>query len=160
MKINPIHAFPTAPPAKELPVIRGESGISRIRRMVADPHTDPLRILCEIGAEQAKILDYLWALLRHQIPVQKSQLERYLALSDCLCQIERTVMAAQAVSRDDHLYFDGEKFHFVLNTLLEWFCRAMREVGGPVDATLKCYSEIAREGWPEVRRILDAMTED
>jgi hypothetical protein len=105
--------------------------INGIREKISDPNSDPADISRAIAVEIAVVAGNMVAIdgTMMSAPQLKAFSEQVRALRELGKQLSDT----EVLSNKDSLNFDGPRFAFVLETIVNMFVKAMKEAGLPED---------------------------
>ena len=127
--------------------------IETIREKITDPNSDPADISRMIAVEIAVIAGNM-AQESGGI-MHTSQLRAYSEQVKALRELGKQLTDADVLSKKDVLSFDGPKFAFVLETIVNMFVKAMKEAGVPEDlrtSVMKHYRDDMTMNEAKIRR--------
>ena len=127
--------------------------IETIREKISDPNSDPSEISRMIAVELAVITGNMVA--ESGAIMNAAQLKAYSEQVKAFRELGKQLTDADVLSKKDILNFDGAKFAYVLEVIVNTFVQAMKEAGTPEDlrtSIMKHYRDIMQMNESKIRR--------
>jgi hypothetical protein len=105
--------------------------IDGIRGKISDPNSDPADISRAIAVEIAVVAGNMVAI--DGAMMSAPQLKAFSEQVRALRELGKQLSDADVLSKKDVLNFDGPKFQYVLEIIVNTFVQAMKEAGTPED---------------------------
>jgi hypothetical protein len=128
--------------------------LETIREKITDINYDPAEASRLIAVEMARVAEDLSDILGDG-PMDNLKLKIYEQQLKALRELGRQLNDADTLSKKDVLNFDGPKFQYVLEIIVENFIKAMKEAGTPEDlrtSIMKHYRDRMQENENIIRK--------
>jgi hypothetical protein len=126
--------------------------IENIRDQISDPATDPADISRAIAVEIAYVAGNM---VSSETIMATTQLKAFSEQVKALRELGKQLTDAEILSKKDILNFDGPKFAFVLETVVNMFVKSMKEAGCAEDmrtSILKHYRDEMQMNEARIRK--------
>lgn len=107
--------------------------IDTIRDRISDSNYDPAEVSRLIAVEIAHVASKLTSTDLGSGPMATMQLKAFTEQVRALRELGKQLSDADVLSKKDVLNFDGPKFQYVLEIIVNTFVHAMKEAGTPED---------------------------
>lgn len=134
--------------------------INGIREKISDPNSDPADISRAIAVEIAVVAGNMVAVDGGMMSAP--QLKAFTEQVRALRELGKQLTDADVLSKKDVLNFDGPKFAFVLEIIVNMFSKAMKDAGLPEDmrtSVMKHYRDEMQMSEARIRKDTQAVGE-
>jgi hypothetical protein len=126
--------------------------IENIRKQISDPQVDPADISRAIAVEIAYVAGNM---VSSEIVMSTPMLRAFSEQVKALRELGKQLTDAELLNNRDSLNFDGDKFKYVLDVIVNMFKKSMKEAGIPEDmrtSVMKHYRDEMTMGETKIRQ--------